>query len=70
MFVAGAVVAALGAAMLAAAAFAPHATWLSWLMSATYLIWGAIFLFSASTRGAQRGWSTIHAAEDRELPAL
>jgi energy-coupling factor transporter transmembrane protein EcfT len=31
--------------MLVATAFAPHATWSFWLTPATWLVWGAIFLF-------------------------
>lgn len=45
IFVAGAIIAVLAAAMLVAAAFAPHATWSSWFTPATFSIWGAIFLF-------------------------
>ena len=30
----------IGAAMLVATAFAPHATWSLWLSPATFLVWG------------------------------
>jgi len=35
----------IGAAMLVATAFTPHATWSLWLTPATVVVWGAIFLF-------------------------
>jgi hypothetical protein len=40
----GAVLAVIGAAMLVTA-FLPRASWLSWLMSATYLTLAALLLF-------------------------
>jgi cytochrome c-type biogenesis protein CcmH/NrfF len=43
--VVGGIIAAIGAAMLVSTAFAPHATWSLWLSPATFLVWGAIFLF-------------------------
>src|SRR5258708_35895607 len=43
--VVGGIIAVIGAAMLVATAFAPHAEWSSWLSAATFLVWGAIFLF-------------------------
>jgi hypothetical protein len=35
----------IGVGMLVATAFAPHATWASWIPPAAFLVWGAIFLF-------------------------
>src|SRR5260221_10962016 len=43
--VAGGITAVIGAAMLVATAFAPHATWSMWLPPATDVVWGAVFLF-------------------------
>lgn len=53
--VAGGIIAVIGAAMLVATAFAPHATWSLWLTPATFLVWGAIFLlFGSNARRAAR----------------
>jgi hypothetical protein len=43
--VVGGIIAVIGAALLVAAAFAPHTTWASWITPAALLVWGAIFLF-------------------------
>src|SRR5260370_2187903 len=55
--VVGGIIAVIGAAMLVATAFAPHATWSLWLSSATFVVWGAIFLFFGfNARRAARGY--------------
>jgi hypothetical protein len=47
----------IGVGMLAATAFAPHATWPLWLTPATFVAWGAIFLFfGLNARRAARGY--------------
>ena len=55
--VVGGIIAVIGAAMLVATAFAPQATWSMWLSPATFLVWGAIFLFfGINARRAARGY--------------
>lgn len=53
----------IGVGMLAATAFAPHATWPLWLTPATLVVWGRSSSFSASMRGGPRADITIQAAE-------
>lgn len=43
--VVGGIIAVIGVVLLVATAFAPHATGSLWLTPATFLVWGAIFLF-------------------------
>lgn len=43
--VAGGIIAAIGVALLVAAAFAPRTTWATWIAPAAFLAWGAVFLF-------------------------
>ncbi len=50
--------AVIGAAMLVVTAFTPHATWSLWLTPATFLVWGAIFLFVGSN--ARRAARVYH----------
>jgi hypothetical protein len=45
MSVLGAVFAVIGAAMVPVTAFAPHATWSSWLTPAGFLVGAPVFLF-------------------------
>jgi hypothetical protein len=45
MSVVGGIVAVIGVALLVAAEFAPHATWLTWFLAALALVNAAVYLF-------------------------
>jgi hypothetical protein len=53
----------IGTGMIVITAFASHAPWSMWLTPATFVVGGAIFLFSASMRDVPRADITIQAAE-------